>query len=67
MMLIFSEMIEDSIEVFMNDFSVVGFFFVCCLENLTEVLKICEDFSLVLNWKKCNFIMKEVIVLDYRF
>jgi len=34
MLAIFSSLIEKSIEVFMNDFSVHGDSFVMCLENL---------------------------------
>ena len=48
-MLIFSDMVEDTIEVFMDDFSVVGDSFDRCLSHLEEVLKRCEDFNLVLN------------------
>ena len=42
-MLIFSDMVEDTIEVFMDDFSVVGDSFERCLSHLVEVLKRCED------------------------
>ena len=49
MMSIFSDMVEDTIEVFMDDFSVVGDSFEHCLEHLAEVLKRCEDCNLVLN------------------
>ena len=42
-MSIFSDMVEDTIEVFMDDFSVVGDSFEQCLTNLSEVLKRCED------------------------
>ena len=50
-MSIFSDMVEDTIEVFMDDFSVVGDSFEQCLTNLSEVLKRCEDCNLVLNWE----------------
>ena len=43
MMSIFSDMVEDTIEVFMDDFSVVGDSFERCLTNLSEDLKICEN------------------------
>ena len=39
MMPIFSDMVEKSIEVFMDDFSVIGSTFDNCLHNLTLVLK----------------------------
>ena len=38
-MAIFSNMVEESIEVFMDDFSVIGSIFDNCLYNLTLVLK----------------------------
>ena len=41
-------MVEDTIEVFMDDFYVVGDSFERCLTNISEVLKICEDYNLVL-------------------
>jgi len=42
MMSIFSDMVEDTIEVFMDDFSMAGDLFERCLINLSEVLKRCE-------------------------
>ena len=52
MMAIFSDMGEQFIEVFMDDFSVFGSSFDACLSNLALVLKRCEDTNLVLNWEK---------------
>ena len=49
MMPIFSDMVEDTIEAFMDDFSVVGDSFDHCLNHLFEVLERCEDCNLVLN------------------
>ena len=66
MISIFSDMVEDTIEVLMDDFSVVGYSFERCLTNLSEVLKRCEDCNLVLNWEKCHFMVKEGIVLGHR-
>ena len=66
MISIFSDMLQDTIEVFMDDFLVVGDSFDRCLSHLAEVLKRCEDCNLVLNWKKCYFIVKEGIVLGHR-
>ena len=65
-MTIFSDMVEDTIEVFMDDFSVVGKSFDRCLNHLDEVLKRCEDWNLVLSWGKCHFMMKEGILLGHR-
>ena len=42
MMAIFSDMVEKTIEVFMDDFSVLGNSFDNCLENLRSVLVRCE-------------------------
>ena len=65
-MSIFSNMVEDTIEVFMDDFSVVGDSFEPCLFNLFEGLKRYEECTLVLNWEKCHFMVKEGIVLGHR-
>ena len=49
MMAIFSDMVEKTIEVFMDDFSVLGDSFDNCLENLRSVFIICKETNLVLN------------------
>ena len=48
-MSIFSDMVEDTIEVFMDDFLIVGNSFDRCLSHLADVLKRYEDCNLVLN------------------
>ena len=65
-MVIFSDMVKKSIKVFMDDFSVIGYTFDDCLHNLTLVLKRCMETNLVLNWEKCHFMLREVIVLGHR-
>ena len=65
MISIFSDMVEDTSEVFMDNFSVVGDSFERCLSHFSEVLKRCEDFNLVLNWKKSHFMVKKGIVLGH--
>ena len=60
MMAIFSHMAERTIEVFMDDFSVVGASFDDCLENLRVVLVRCEETNLVLIWEKGHFMVREV-------
>ena len=65
-MSIFSDMVEDIIAVFMDDFSVDGDSFDRCLNNLSEVLKRYEDYNLVLNREKYHFMVKEGIVLGHR-
>ena len=64
-MSIFSDMVEKSIEVFMDDFSVTGSTFDECLHNLTVVLKRCMETNLVLNWEKCHFMVRKGIVLGH--
>ena len=46
--LIFSDLVEDTIKVFMDNFSVVGHIFERYLCHFSEVLKRCEDCNLVL-------------------
>ncbi|XP_057969433.1 uncharacterized protein LOC131158581, partial [Malania oleifera] len=65
MLSIFSNLIEDSVEVFMDDFSVFGKTFDVCLSNLKVVLKICEEKQLLLNWEKCHFMVQQGIVLGH--
>jgi hypothetical protein len=60
---IFSEFIEEIVEVFMDDFSVYGKTFMDCLANLEKVLTRCAEIDLVLNWEKCHFMVKQDIVL----
>ncbi|GJU04732.1 reverse transcriptase domain-containing protein [Tanacetum coccineum] len=63
---IFHDMVEDFMEVFMDDFSVFGNSFDCCLANLDRMLARCEETILVLNWEKCHFMVKEGIVLGHK-
>jgi hypothetical protein len=49
MMSIFSDMIEEIMEVFMDNFSVYGKTFDHCLENLDKVLQRFQEKDLVLN------------------
>ena len=59
-------LIEKTMEVFMDDFSVFGASFDLCLENLETVLERCVKTNLVLNWEKCNFMVTEGIVLGHK-
>ncbi|XP_057497372.1 uncharacterized protein LOC130782092, partial [Actinidia eriantha] len=65
MILIFSDMVEKILEVFMDDFSVYGDTFESCLEHLECVLTRCEESHLVLNWEKCHFMVTQGIVLGH--
>jgi hypothetical protein len=65
MMAVFSEFIEEIVEVFMDDFSVYGKTFMDCLANLDKVLTMCAEVDIVLNWEKCHFMVKQAIVLGH--
>ncbi|GJW25533.1 reverse transcriptase domain-containing protein [Tanacetum coccineum] len=66
MLEIFHDMIEESVKVFMEDFSVFGNSFDKCLNNLDKMLQHCKDTHLVLKWEICNFMVKEGIVLGHK-
>ncbi|GKA69324.1 reverse transcriptase domain-containing protein, partial [Tanacetum coccineum] len=66
MMAIFHDMIKETMEVFMDDFSVFGDSFSSCLSHLDQMLKLCEDTHLVLNWENCHFMVKEGIILGHK-
>ncbi|GKE72550.1 reverse transcriptase domain-containing protein [Tanacetum coccineum] len=66
MMAIFHDMIEETMEVFMDDFSVFEDSFSSCLFHLDKMLKRCEGTNLVLNWERCHFMVKEGIVLRHK-
>nr|GEU92123.1 retrovirus-related Pol polyprotein from transposon 17.6 [Tanacetum cinerariifolium] len=66
MLAIFYDMIEESVEVFMDDFSIFGNSFETYLTNLNKMLQHCKDAHLVLNWEKCHFMVKEGIVLEHK-
>nr|GEV01216.1 retrovirus-related Pol polyprotein from transposon 17.6 [Tanacetum cinerariifolium] len=66
MIAIFHDMIEQTMEVFMDDFSVFGDSFSTCLTNLEKMLKRCEDTKLALTWEKSHFMVKEGIVLGHK-
>ena len=66
MMAIFSDLVEEIIDVFMDDFSVYGSSFEGCLGNLEQVLTMCEETNLVLNWEKCHFMVEKGIVLGHK-
>ncbi|KAI3828024.1 hypothetical protein L1987_02114 [Smallanthus sonchifolius] len=65
MMSIFSDMVEVSLEVFMDDFSIFGPTFESCLDELEKVLKRCVEKNLVLSWEKSHFMVQEGIVLGH--
>ena len=66
MMFMFSDLAEEVMEIFMDDFIVYKSSFEHCLKNLETVLQRCQDKNLALNWEKCHFMVTEGIVLGHR-
>nr|GEY82397.1 reverse transcriptase domain-containing protein [Tanacetum cinerariifolium] len=66
MLAIFHDMVENTMEVFMDDFSVFRNSFENCLSRLDKMLQRCEDTNLSLNWEKSHFMVKEGIVLGHK-
>ncbi|GKB34999.1 reverse transcriptase domain-containing protein [Tanacetum coccineum] len=71
MLAIFHDMIKESVEVFMDDFSIFGNSFDNCLNNLDKMLQRCKDENLVLNWEKSQqkytITKKELMVVVFAF
>nr|KYP33622.1 Retrovirus-related Pol polyprotein from transposon opus [Cajanus cajan] len=65
MLSIFSDFLENFIEVFMDDFTVYESSFDTCLDNLDRVLNRCIETNLVLNFEKCHFMVEQGIVLGH--
>ena len=63
MMSIFFDMVEDTNEVFMDDFSVIGDSLDDYLSYLARALQRFEKCNLVLNWEKSHSMVKEGIIL----
>ena len=53
-------------EIFMDEFSVYGYSFENCLENLETVFQRCQDKNLALNWENYHFMVTEGIVLEHK-
>ena len=62
----FSDLVEEAMEIFMDDFSVYGSIFEKYLENLETVLQRCQDKNLALSWEKFHFMVTEGIVLEHK-
>ncbi|RDX85656.1 Retrovirus-related Pol polyprotein from transposon 17.6, partial [Mucuna pruriens] len=62
---IFSDLLQDCMEIFMDDFTVYADSFDTCLENLFKVLTRCINTNLVLNFEKCHFMVTDGIVLGH--
>ena len=65
MMSMFTDLVEEAMEIFMDDFSVYESSFENCLENLETVLHRCKDKNFALNWGKCHFMVIEDIILGH--
>ena len=65
MIAIFSEFLGDSLEVFMDDFSIFGNNFKIYLAYLTKILEVCIRKRLVLSWEKSHFMAREGVVLGH--
>ncbi|GJR25491.1 reverse transcriptase domain-containing protein [Tanacetum coccineum] len=66
MIAIFHDMIEKTMEVFMDDFSVFGNSFGNFLSRVDKMLQWCEDTNLCLNWEKSHFMVKKGTVLGHK-
>ncbi|RDX85390.1 Retrovirus-related Pol polyprotein from transposon 17.6, partial [Mucuna pruriens] len=62
---IFSDLLQDCMEVFMDDFTMYADSFDACLNNLSKVLTRCIETNLVLNFEKCHFMVTKGIVLGH--
>lgn len=66
MLPVVTDMVEDFMDVFVDDFSVAADLFECYLKYLGEVLKHYLETNLILNLEKYHFIFKECIVLEQK-
>ena len=62
---IISDFLGESLEVFMDDFSIFGDDFDSCLAHLTKILEVCVRKRLVLSWEKSHFMVREGVVLGH--
>ena len=65
MLIIFSDMVERIMKVYMDDITVYGGDFEECLTNLEAILQRCIEKNLVLNWGKCHFMVNQGMVLGH--
>ena len=66
MMSMFSDLAEEVLEIFIDDFTVYGSSFEHFLQNLGTILHRCQYKNLALNWEKCHFMLTEGIVFRLR-
>lgn len=65
-MAMFSDMVEQIIDVLMDDCSIFISSIDDCFAKLALVLEQCEETSLVLNWEKIHLMVKEGIMLGHQ-
>ena len=65
MMGIFVDLLEDSLEVFMDNFSISGDDFNRCLAHLTKIFEVYVRKRLVLSWEKSHFMVQDGVVLGH--
>jgi hypothetical protein len=62
---IFSDMVNDCMEIFMDEFTPYGTDFDESLSNLEKVLKICIQYHLSLSTEKCHMMMSKGVLLGH--
>ena len=62
---IFSDFLGNSLEVFMDNFSIFGNDFESSLAHQTKILEVCIRKRLVLSWEKSHFMVREGVVLGH--
>jgi hypothetical protein len=59
---IFSDLIHDCVEVYMDEFTVYGNTYQESLDNLNKVLIRCQEMNLSLSHEKCKMLLNEGVV-----
>ena len=62
---IFSDLTQDCVEIYMDDFTMYGDDYEQALANLDKVLTRCQETNLALSNEKCKMLMIEGIVLGH--
>ena len=62
---IFSELVHDAVEIYMDDFTPYGSNFQEALSNIRKVLHKCIEMNLSLSLEKCEFFMIEGTVIGH--
>ena len=65
MMTVFSDFLDDNLEVFIDNFSIFGNDFDSLLAHLAKILEVCARKGLVLSWEKSHFMVREGVVLGH--